>query len=302
MSTAALHDWLVRSYPFPAIEVHTVDVRSRSTLVGVEAGDFRGWARLAPRPPSLAATEAAIVAALFARGAAVCPPVARRDGALAGPAPPPHRSGLLFTEAPGRHVEAPTPAQAEQLGQVLAQLGAAGEAIAELPPVGAAQLVEAPLRRLQPWLPRRIHDDLSRRCWAAAGALDGPRVCVHGDLHLGNVRFAGDRPTLFDLEACGLGPLAYDLACYWRKRVLDDPGGEALAAEWRALIVGYRRVRPLTRQDLAAIPVLAALRALWVFALPAASGETFGRGWLSDPDYIDAHLRMIERLERTALP
>ena len=25
--------------------------------------------------------------------------------------------------------------------------------------------------------------------------------------------------TLFDFEACGVGPWVYDLACYWRKRI-----------------------------------------------------------------------------------
>jgi Ser/Thr protein kinase RdoA (MazF antagonist) len=92
-----------------------------------------------------------------------------------------------------------------------------------------------------------------------AGAL--PVGLCHGDLQLENVRFDGDRPTLFDLEACGVGPCADDLASYWRQRIGLAPDGAAL---------------------------------------PAAPGATWGQDWLLDPEYLDAHLAMIERLATAA--
>jgi hypothetical protein len=35
-------------------------------------------------------------------------------------------------------------------------------------------------------------------------------------------------------------------------------------------------------------------------ALPAAPGATWGQDWLLDPEYLDAHLAMIERLATAA--
>jgi hypothetical protein len=42
------------------------------------------------------------------------------------------------------------------------------------------------------------------------------------------------------------------------------------------------------------------LRAIWVMALPATPGTTWGQDWLLDAEYMDAHVSMIERLARAA--
>jgi Ser/Thr protein kinase RdoA (MazF antagonist) len=115
------------------------------------------------------------------------------------------------------------------------------------------------------------------------------------------VRFYGIQPTLFDLECCGTGACVYDLACYWRSRVgLRPTNDEPPRAEWQALLRGYEQVRTLAPAELRAIPAVATLRAVWVIALPAATGSTWGQDWLLDPEYIATHLGMIDRLSRMA--
>jgi hypothetical protein len=71
--------------------------------------------------------EAEVAAALAGRGLSVAAPVARRDGRYAGaialPGGP--RLALLFDEAPGDKVAAPSAGQAEALGVLLARVHAA---------------------------------------------------------------------------------------------------------------------------------------------------------------------------------
>jgi Ser/Thr protein kinase RdoA (MazF antagonist) len=167
-----------------------------------------------------------------------------------------------------------------------------------------------PLGWIRPWLRRTAHDvdaldalagEMIARVWQRDGSTPLPSGLCHGDLHLENVRFDGAAPTLFDFEAGGIGPCAYDLACYWRKRVaLAPPGEEPLYAEWDALLRGYTRVRALAPSELHAIPALATLRAIWTMALPASPHARWGRDWLIDPEYFDAHLAMIARCADSA--
>ena len=72
------------------------------------------------------------------------------------------------------------------------------------------------------------------------------------------------------------------------------------SAEWEALLRGYEQTRVLTPSERRAIPALATLRAVWVMALPATPGTTWGQEWLLDPEYLDAHVAMIERLASLA--
>jgi homoserine kinase type II len=219
---------------------------------------------------------------------------------------------LLFDEAPGIEVEAPSPAQAEALGALLARLHATAAAAANRRwHIDAEALAAAPLRVVEAWLERAGRDatwcaelaelaaEMIAIAWPNGTSL--PLGQCHGDVQPENVRFDGVRPALLDLEACGTGPCAYDLACYWRKRIgLAPVNVEPPHAEWDALLRGYEQVRALTPAERRAIPALAALRAIWVMALPAAPGTTWGQDWLLDPEYIEAHVAMIERFARVA--
>ena len=127
----------------------------------------------------------------------------------------------------------------------------------------------------------------------------GVRVPIglcHGDVHVGNTRIADDVVTLFDFDVCGMGPLAYDLACQWRKCLLALEQRDAAALEWSSFLRGYTSVRELTDAERDVIPAFAALRAIWTMAMPTAFADVWGTQMLRDPTYFDAHLGMIRRL------
>jgi Ser/Thr protein kinase RdoA (MazF antagonist) len=332
-SDAALGAAVAAVYPIAPIRGCAWIERVASQLARIETVGRVCWLKLDGYGRGIVELEAAaeVAAALAGRGLSVAAPVARRDGRYAGaialPGGP--RLALLFDEAPGDEVAVPSVAQAEALGALLARVHAATDvpAAARRRRIDTDSLAREPLRAVGRWLARAGGDadavrEAARRCAALADLVDElatiiapaaptaptppgagalPVGLCHGDVQPENVRFDGDRPTLFDLEACGVGPCAYDLACYWRQRIgLAPDGADPPHAEWLALVRGYERVRSLSRAERRAIPALAALRAVWVMALPAAPGATWGQDWLLDPEYLDAHLAMIERLATAA--
>jgi Ser/Thr protein kinase RdoA (MazF antagonist) len=332
-SDAALDAAVAAVYPIAPIRGCAWVERVASRLARIETANRTYWLKLDGyrRGVDELEAEAEVAAALAGRGLSVAAPVVRRDGRYAGaialPGGP--QLALLFDEAPGDEIAAPSVAQAEELGALIARVHAATDvpAAARRWRIDADSLAREPLRAVGHWLARTGGDadavrEAARRCAALAGLVDelaaimapaAPSVPVpigavalplglcHGDVQPENVRFDGDRPTLFDLEACGIGPCAYDLACYWRQRLgLASESTDPRHAEWRALLRGYQRVRLLSPAEQRAIPALAALRAVWVMALPAAPGATWGQDWLLDPEYLDAHLAMIERLAAAA--
>lgn len=299
VETEALDRWIENDYGFVGVTTRAL-VREGTRVVEVTSAAGRHWLRLATtegRSLGEVEEEACAVAELHAQGARVAAPVRRRDGRLvalddAG------RITVLFENAPGSFVEQPSAAQATALGVELARLHAAGAQLrfAQRPPIDVASLATRPLAYAERWLPpsavARVHALVS----ALEPRLADARGFCHGDVHLGNVLFDNDQPTLFDLESCGFGPSVYDLACYFRKRVLSG----APAEDWRALLWGYEQARPLSPEERASIPAWATLRAIWVMALPALPGVAWGTDWLADPAYVDAHLEMIERFASLA--
>src|SRR5207245_2421237 len=101
----------------------------------------------------------------------------------------------------------------------------------------------------------------------ARACFDEAVIC-HGDLHAENARFAAE-PTLFNFEAWGLGPPAYDVACFWRKHVHERAHTEEI---WAAFLGGYRAMHLLSDLSVREVPAWAVLRAIWVMGLPAAEG------------------------------
>jgi Ser/Thr protein kinase RdoA (MazF antagonist) len=292
-------------------------VRASNDVVRVARRDRTYWLKLANRTLRLLdelEAEAEVVAELAARGLAVAAPVLRADRRYAGVIELPEGPcpAVLFHDAPGIAVEAVTVAQAEALGALVARIH-----LAERVPgaarrwrIDADTLAARPLDWIRPWLRQAARDvdalealagEMISRAWPRDGTTPLPCGLCHGDLHVENVRFDGAAPTLFDFEVCGIGPCAYDLACYWRKRVaLAPPGGDPPYAEWDALLRGYACVRPILPAELRAIPALATLRAIWTMSLPASPHARWGRDWLLDPEYLDAHLAMIARCADSA--
>lgn len=312
LDDASLRLLLASSYSVAQASAIELIPRTASWVARISSGTQRWWMRferVAYRTVRHVETEAELLWHLHGAGCSVPAPLRRNDGSFAstlaiGGEP---FAGFLSEEAVGVVAVAPTQSQARLLGRTLALLHQHGDSALARDRfvIDADLLAHHPLRLLAAAVPGGWYDcaslealavHLATRVWSEP-AEPLPASLCHGDLHLENVCFGGDTPTLIDFGECGYGPSAYDLACYWRKRVLAGATGSPWRAEWCALLEGYGSVRPLEERELHALPALAALRAIRTMAMPALPGcETWGAGWLRERGYFESHLAMIDRL------
>jgi Ser/Thr protein kinase RdoA (MazF antagonist) len=68
---------------------------------------------------------------------------------------------------------------------------------------------------------------------------------IHGDLHLKSMLFSGGRPVVIDFDTCGYGYYIYDLSV----AIWDIFHREDFPEMRKALLGGYRKVRPLSEQE-----------------------------------------------------
>jgi homoserine kinase type II len=94
---------------------------------------------------------------------------------------------------------------------------------------------------------------------------DLPQGVIHADLFPNNVLFMGDRLTgIIDFYFACADLLAYDLAICLNSWCFDADGSFNITKS-RALIRGYQDVRPLSRAEIGAVPVLCAGSAMRFF-------------------------------------
>ncbi len=150
---------------------------------------------------------------------------------------------------------------------------ATGLAAALCPPE-AARTVEATIRKARP-----AYIELAR----------GQETfgLVHGDLHQNNYLFQGGEAGAIDFDDCGFGPFAVDLAVTLSelRHRLDYPGLR------KALLAGYREVRPFSSRHETLLESLIAIRelALVLWRLEMREHPAF-HNW---PENVD---RAIDRL------
>ena len=195
-------------------------------------------------------------------------PVSTRDGRWAAEVPCPEWGGpLLVTVASwleGEDVGACDEEQAAALGRTMARLHdhAEGFAIppgADLPVFDEPLFGDADLLTGRPGLGTgeaavlKAALDEGRGAFAEAGAGRTP-ILLHADLHGGNLKWHAGRLAVFDVDDCGLGVPALDLAIatfYLR---------DGTTATEEALREGYASVRPLPDVTEAAFEGLVASR------------------------------------------
>jgi Ser/Thr protein kinase RdoA (MazF antagonist) len=241
-------------------------------------------------------------------GVSVAAPVARRSGSriLTLELPEGRRYAVLFERARGAETTASS-----------ALAGRYGEAAAALHLAAAGISTEVPGRLFD--LPRELREgtavlrsvlgnrpadlalalDLAERLAAAVEVLPAAELdhgFCHGDLNGGNASLDGDRLTLYDFDFCGMGFRAYDLAPFLRKADLHL-GADAEAAV-RAFLDGYCGVRPLGAADREALPLLVAVRQLWVLEMQAGALDELGAAWWLEPAYLDRRLENLHRRAR----
>ncbi len=199
---------------------------------------------------------------LAARGLAVPPAIADRDGGVIQTLE--DRPACLIRFLSGVSVSHPTPAQAQAAARAMGEMHAA---LADFAPrrensMGIATwrpLLERcghDLDAIQAGLFDRIDAALTRveTAWPA----DLPVSAIHADLFPDNVLMRGDAVTgLIDFYFACTDVRAYDLAVMHSAWTFDAHGENVNAAVGAALLDGYAATFTLTPAERAALPVLA---------------------------------------------
>lgn len=88
-----------------------------------------------------------------------------------------------------------------------------------------------------------------------------PSGWLHGDFHGRNLAFDGDRVAgVFDFDDVDRGPYVYDLAAGIVKFGREARGSLSIRPEFaRMFIDGYETLRPISQEERAALPVMAAM-------------------------------------------
>ena len=170
----------------------------------------------------------------------------------------------LIEFLPGISVGRPIPAQAFDVGRVLAQMHCAAmdypaRRTNDLCPTTSARVLaecgaEA-LARIDPALPSTIATAaVIARDWPQ----DLPTSVIHSDLFPDNVLMLGDKVGgLIDFYFACNDAMAYDLAVTHASWSFDSTGRTYNTEVGAALIAGYETVRPLEPAERAALPLLA---------------------------------------------
>ncbi|WAT19098.1 homoserine kinase [Aurantiacibacter sp. MUD11] len=199
---------------------------------------------------------------LAAHGCPVPHTIHDRDGAshrLLG-----EKAVALIEFLPGVSVDEPTPAQARNVGKVLAQMHAAAQDFSasranDLGPDASAQVLAdcgaAALAQIDPALSAMI--DVAAQ--VAGEWPEGlPTSVIHSDLFPDNVLMLGDRVSaLIDFYFACNDAMAYDLAVTHAAWSFSGDGRGFRQDVGDALIAGYESERLLGEAERAALPILA---------------------------------------------
>ncbi len=241
---------------------------------------------------------------LAAHGLLVAPTVRQRNGerVLAFDTPEGMRHGALFTYIEGRHLSrTPEPEPVRRYGYAVARMHRLADMLPEplsRPQIDATLLLDQALDAIASVLTRRPQDiaylrDVATILRPRLEAL--PRESpfyglIHGDVIPSNAQVTPDgQIALLDLDFCGYGWRAYDVATYLGEARYFR-AGVAVAEAFQA---GYEEVRPLQGWEKAALADLEAARHIFALSVPAQNVNEWGSAYL-DP-IVDRMLDLVRR-------
>lgn len=174
------------------------------------------------------------------------------------------KAACLIQYLPGVSVSKPNVQQACAAGAALANLHLAGESFTTERPNGlglanwqetATELGDR-LDEIEAGLSALVTERIAAVGESWPRGL--PRGVIHADLFPDNVLMLGDQVTgLIDFYFACTDLLAYDLAVLHAAWCFPADGAAPLSAHSAALLEGYNSVRPLSRAETAAFPILA---------------------------------------------
>lgn len=304
--------WVDERYEAGGVERCDVHRRDYPLLYRVGAAQRVRWLRLYSLGHFTSRrVEAQVggVRALALAGASVARPIPGRDHELVQEldAGDERHLAVLFSDAPGDALDPCDLRGVSALGAAVARMHRIAESIdtPALDRIDFESLAAAPLRRLASHpAAASVLDEVQGIAESMRALLPGalPLGLCHGDVHLGNANIDADGTvTIFDFDELARGPLAYDLACIWRKCRLGSEDEAVADRQWGAYHDGYETIRPTAADERSAVPPLATLRAIWTMAMPARYVGIWGDDWLRDPTYFTAHLGMIRGFAARAL-
>ena len=206
---------------------------------------------------------------LAARGLSCPLPLPRRDGALLGSLS--GRPAALISFLEGMWLRKPEAKHCREVGRALAQMHVAGDGF-ELKRPNALSLdgwrtlwekSEARADEVEPGLQHEIRGELD--FLSAAWPKGLPAGVIHADLFPDNVFFLGDQLSgLIDFYFACNDLLAYDVSICLNAWCFEKDGAYNIT-KGTAMLEGYQSVRPLSGEEIAALPVLSRGSALRFF-------------------------------------
>ena len=206
---------------------------------------------------------------LSARGLSCPLPLPRRDGALLGSLS--GRPAALISFLEGMWLRKPEAKHCREVGRALAQMHVAGDGF-ELKRPNALSIdgwrtlwekSEARADEVEPGLQHEIRGELD--FLAAAWPKGLPAGVIHADLFPDNVFFLGDQLSgLIDFYFACNDLLAYDVSICLNAWCFEKDGAYNIT-KGTAMLEGYQSVRPLSGEEIAALPVLSRGSALRFF-------------------------------------
>ncbi|ANM09472.1 MULTISPECIES: homoserine kinase [unclassified Rhizobium] len=206
---------------------------------------------------------------LSARGLSCPLPLPRRDGALLGALS--GRPAALISFLEGMWLRKPEAKHCREVGRALAEMHVAGHGF-ELTRANALSIdgwqtlwekSEARAGEVEAGLQNEIRGELD--FLSAAWPKTLPAGVIHADLFPDNVFFLGDQLSgLIDFYFACNDLLAYDVSICLNAWCFEKDGAYNIT-KGTAMLEGYQSVRPLSGEEIAALPVLSRGSALRFF-------------------------------------
>ncbi|SCB59849.1 homoserine kinase [Rhizobium aethiopicum] len=206
---------------------------------------------------------------LAARGLSCPLPLPRRDGALLGSLS--GRPAALISFLEGMWLRKPEAKHCREVGRALAEMHVAGDGFELKRPNalsidgwrGLWEKSEDRADEVEPGLQGEIRNELD--FLAAAWPKSLPSGVIHADLFPDNVFFLGDELSgLIDFYFACNDLLAYDVSICLNAWCFEKDGAYNIT-KGTAMLEGYQSVRPLSGEEIAALPVLSRGSALRFF-------------------------------------
>ena len=203
-------------------------------------------------------------------GGLSCPlPLPRKDGALLGTLS--GRPAALISFLEGMWLRKPEAKHCREVGKALAQMHVAGEGFALTRPNALSlegwqtlwDKSESRADEVEPGLQNEIRSELNflRAYWPK----DLPDGIIHADLFPDNVFFLGDELSgLIDFYFACNDLLAYDVSICLNAWCFEKDGAYNITKGMQ-MLEGYQSVRPLSDEEIAALPILSRGSALRFF-------------------------------------